>query len=109
MSNNKTNTISEVVEKQVSELIKSQVDELTNYKSLGYLKFKILPITAIDREFLQRLLHIWEIERASKYIASYYNGFRDIDAFVFVKLTAIKEVLKKHKNRKSDKSELNLP
>ena len=107
MSNNKTNTISEVVEKQVSELIKSQVDELTNYKSLGYLKFKILPITAIDREFLQRLLHIWEIERASKYIASYYNGFRDIDAFVFVKLTAIKEVLKKHKNRKSDKSELN--
>jgi hypothetical protein len=107
MSNNKTTTTSEVVEKQVSELIKSQVDELTNYCSLGNLKYDILPITAIDREFLQRLLDIWEIERASKYIASYYNGFRDIDAFVFVELTAIKKVLKKHKNRKLDKSELN--
>lgn len=104
MSNKKNTT--DVVEKQPSELINSQVDSITKYKPLFYLKDNRLPKTAIDREFLQRLLDKWPEERASKYIASYFNGFRDIDPFVFVRLDAIKKVLEKHKNKSSDKSEL---
>jgi hypothetical protein len=103
MSNKKNTT--DVVKKQPSE-INSQVKSTTLYYSLEVLKDNRLPKTAIDREFLQRLLDEWPEERASKYIASYYNGFRDIDPFVFVRLDAIKKVLEKHKNKSSDKSEL---
>ena len=77
--------------------IAKEVESSTEYKSLWEFKTDIFPKTAIDQDFLQRLLKVWTPEQSAKYLSGFYIGYRDIDPFVLVKLDAILVVLNQFK------------
>ena len=77
--------------------IAKDVESSTKYESLYNFKFHIFPKTAIDQDFLQRLLKVWTPEESAKYLSGFYIGYRDIDPFVLVKLDSILDVLSQYK------------
>ena len=77
--------------------INQEVESSTRYESLYNFKKIIFPKTAIDQEFLQRLLKVWTPKKSANYLSGFYTGYRDIDPFVIVKLDAILVVLNKYK------------
>ena len=77
--------------------IAKQVESSTKYESLYNFKFHIFPKTAIDQDFLQRLLKVWSPKKSANYLSGFYTGYRDIDPFVLVKLDAILVVLNQYK------------